>query len=170
MIARPLILAAVLASSLAGCGGSTGSPGTATPPPAPSGPAGNAACLQGVKPGTPGVTQIVCDGTAVVKVTGAANGQITGGTCTTSAGLFVVNAGVVTDHTFQGPRPNFLSVNTPPQGGGGQDVGATVVMGGKLVGDTGRFGGTVTFAADHKSLEFVGSDDSGDRVTIDATC
>ena len=121
--------------------------------------------------GKPGVIAQFCNGSAKAHVVfGSLNRQLSGGTCTTSAGLFVVNIGVVTDHTFQGPRPDFISVNTPPQGGGGSDTAATVVLDGKLQGDSGRFGGTVTFTSPGKALTFTGSGGDGGRLTIDVTC
>jgi hypothetical protein len=168
---RLAVAAAVVALTAACGGGSSGSPAAAPATSAPAATPANSACTAGLKLGQPGVVTIACDGTAVMKVSGSANGQISGGTCTTAAGLFVVNAGVVVDHTFTGPKPNFLSVNTPPQGGGGPDTAATVVMDGKLYGGSGRFGGTTTFSADLKSLEFKGTADTGgDQVTIDVTC
>ncbi|HEX6349697.1 MAG TPA: hypothetical protein VF160_09945 [Candidatus Dormibacteraeota bacterium] len=169
MTSRLLALTPVIVLACA-CG-SSANPASTPPPPATSAPAaaGNA-CTQGVKPGTPGVVTFQCSGTAKVKVSGSVSGEVDGGTCTTAAGLFVVNAGVVVDHTYPGTKPNFLSVNTPPEGGGGQDTAATVVMNGKLWGDSGRFGGTATFSADHKSLQFQGSASNGDQVTIDVTC
>ena len=93
--------------------------------------------------------------------------QLTGGSvCTTSSGLFVVNAGVVTDHTFMRDSADFVSVNTPPGGGGGQDTGASVLLDGKFYGDSGRFGGTTVVTADHKGLTFNGLATDGETATI----
>ncbi len=179
MTLRSSLLIAILIVVAVACGGGTpgtsgstngGSASGSTPPPAPAGPAGNAACLQGTKLGQPGVITIICDGTAVLKVSGAANGQISGGRCSNSGGLLVANAGIATDHNFQGQRPNFLSVNTPPGGGGGQDTAATVIMDGKFFGDSGRFGGTATVSSDQKTIQFKGSASNGDQVAIDVTC
>ena len=105
------------AAALAACGAS--SPSTSlTPPPAASSP--TVAQCEGVHLGQTGVISLQCNGTATVKVTtGSVSKELTGGVCTTSAGLFVVNVGVVTDHTFVGTRPDFVSVNTPPAGGRG---------------------------------------------------
>ena len=166
------IAVAVAALAVAACGGSSGGgPAAAPATVAPAATPANSPCTGGHKLGEPGVVTIACDGSAVLKVSGSANGQVSGGTCKTASGLFVANAGVVVDHTFTGPKPNFLSVNTPPQGGGGPDTAATVVMDGKLYGGSGRFGGTTTFSADHKSLQFKGTADTGgDQVTIDVTC
>lgn len=157
------------------CGGPSSNAGGSTPPPAPpsnssSGQAGHGTCPD-IKPGTAGVTTSYCSGTAVanVSVSGVSK-TLRGGTCTTSGGLFVVNAGIVTSHEFVGTRPDFVSVNTPPTGGGGQDTGATVILDGKFYGDSGRFGGTATFSNGGKSLHFDGTSYSGDKATIDVTC
>jgi hypothetical protein len=162
---RSLLVLGVVAS-MAGCGGSSGapSPGGAT------GSSPTVAECEGAHLGQVGVISLQCNGTATVKVlVGGVSKQLSGGVCTTSAGLFVVNAGVVTDHTFVGARPDFVSVNTPPQGGGGQDTGASILLDGKFYGDSGRFGGTTTFTADHKGLTFNGSALDGEAATIQVT-
>ena len=117
--------------------------------------------------GQTGVIALKCDGTATVKATtGGVSRTITGGVCTTGAGLFVVNAGVVTDHNFVGTRPDFLSVNTPTGGGGGPDTAASILLDGKFYGDSGRFGGTTVFTADHKGLTFTGMATDEETATI----
>jgi hypothetical protein len=153
-----------LSAALAGCGGSNGSPSTSAPA-SSSAPA--VASCEGVHLGQTGVISLQCNGTATVKVTtGAFSKQLNGGICTTSAGLFVVNVGAVTDHTFVGARPDFVSVNTPPGGGGGQDTGASVLLDGKFYGDSGRFGGSTVVTADHKGLTFNGLATNGETATI----
>src|ERR1700694_5907327 len=123
---RSLIVLPILVA-LAGCGGSSGSSSSTPPPTSNAGPS-----CEGVRLGQVGVIALKCDGTATVKATtGGVSSTITGGVCTTGAGLFVVNAGVVTDHTFVGTRPDFLSVNTPTGGGGGPDTAASILIGGK---------------------------------------
>jgi hypothetical protein len=158
------------AALLAACGGSAPSTPSAqatTPPPAAT---GKGACAA-VHAGETGVIATYCSGTAVFKVTvGSVSKEIDGGSCQTSAGLFVALGGVATDHTFVGARPDFVSVNTPPTGGGGQDTGASITLNDHFYGDSGRFGGTTTFAADHKSLHFDGTSFAGDTATIDLTC
>jgi hypothetical protein len=163
-----------MAALLIACGGS--SPASATPAATPtamsSSPAkaGHGTCPD-LKPGTAGVITSFCDGTAVVNVSvGGVSKTLRGGTCTTSAGLFVVNAGIATTHEFVGTRPDQVSVNAPPEGGSGQNTGASVVLDGKFYGDSGRFGGTVTFANGGKSLHFDGSAFNGDKAIIDVTC
>jgi hypothetical protein len=159
---RGTLIALAALVVLAGCGGSSGST-SSTPPPTS---AAVASC-EGVRLGQVGVISLKCDGTATVKATTAGvSSTITGGVCTTGAGLFVVNAGVVTDHTFVGIRPDFLSVNTPPGGGGGPDTAASILIGGKFYGDSGRFGGTTVFTADHKGLTFTGLATDGETATI----
>ena len=156
----------------AACGGSTPAAGPASAPPAAtSAPATGRGSCPDIKPGTPGVLPAWCTGTATVSVSvGNISKQLRGGTCTTSAGLLVLNAGVPTTHEFPGPRPDFVAVNTPPQGGSGQDVGATVILDGKFYGDTGRFGGTTSVADAGKTIHFKGSATNGDTATIDVTC
>ncbi|MDQ6918629.1 MAG: hypothetical protein M3Z98_04630 [Candidatus Dormibacteraeota bacterium] len=162
-LTRSLLLLAPVAA-LAACGGSSPS-SSSTPPPAASSP--TVAQCEGAHLGQSGVISLQCNGTATVKVTtGGVSKELTGGVCTNSAGLFVVNVGVVTDHTFVGTRPDFVSVNTSPAGGGGQDTAASIVLGGKFYGDSGRFGGTTVFTADHKGLTFNGTALDGETATI----
>lgn len=152
--------------ALAGCGGSPASPAAAPAPSSAGAPPAATQC-EGAHLGQTGVISLQCNGTATVKATvGSLTKQITGGVCTTSSGLFVVNAGVVTDHTFAGTRPDFLSVNTPVQGGGGPDTAVSVLLDGRFYGDSGRFGGQTTFTADHKGLTFTGSATDGETATI----
>jgi hypothetical protein len=168
LLRRSLILLGVVAAS-AGCGGSSGSPSSGPPSNQASSLPAAAEC-EGVHLGQVGVISLQCNGTAtVMATTGSASKQLTGGVCTTSSELFVVNAGVATDHTFVGTRRDFVSVNTPLAGCGGQDTGASVVLGGKFYRDSGRFGGTTTFTADHMGLTFNGTATDGETATIVVT-
>ena len=170
LLGRSLIVLGVVAALTACGGGSGGAPSTSTPGGATgSSPATGQEC-EGVRLGQVGVISLQCNGTATVQATtGSVSKQLTGGVCSTSAGLFVVNVGVVTDHEFVGPRPDFVSVNTPLAGGGGQDTGASILLGGKFYGDSGRFGGTTIFTTDHKGLTFNGTATDGETATIVVT-
>lgn len=159
--------------ALGACGGSSDiSPSgvTAASTSAPAAGGGGGSC-QGHHVGEAGVIATNCDGTAVIRVvSGSARAELRGGTCAESTGLLVVNVGVVTTHEFVGARPDAVSVNTPPAGGSGPDVGASILLGGKFYGDSGRFGGTTTVSADHHTIHFTGSATDGEAATIDVTC
>ena len=111
------VLAGVLA--LSGCGrGRTPSassvdshaPGTTT--------ASAAGSCNSYVAGTPGVVRTFCDGPAVVKVSvDGKDHALTGGTCQTQAGMFVLNLGVVANGALGGPKPDYVGMTVPVTSG-----------------------------------------------------
>jgi hypothetical protein len=166
-----VIAVALVAGGVATACGSGGTSSSSTPTAAATTAGPNRGTCPDLKPGTTGVVTEFCTGPATASVSvGSVSKQLRGGTCQTSAGLLVANIGIVTTHEFVGPRPDFVSVNTPPGGGGGQDVGATVILNGNFYGDSGRFGGTTTVGGGGKTIHFDGTATNGDHAVIDITC
>ena len=127
----------------------------------------NAGCAS-YKPGKNGVIRDFCNGKAVVKVVaGGTTTTIKGGTCALSGGYFTVNAGVVVDTTFKGPKPNYFGLDAPPH--------ATTFSNAVLayaVKGTGGYAtkNTGTLATNHKSGTFTGTDLSGNAVSGSFSC
>ena len=104
--------------------------------------------------GTPGVVNTFCSGPATVKAfVSGKEYDLTGGACSTSAGLFSVNLGVVSTADLGGPKPDYFGLSVPS--GSAHFTNATLVLtvGGKayaLTSNSGDFtpaGGTFTGAA-----------------------
>ena len=72
-----------------------------------------AACAQ-YPTGAPGVIRTYCDGPAVVKLTiGGVARTLTGGSCSTDGGVFVLNLGVVAGPDLAGPKPDYVGLSAP---------------------------------------------------------
>ncbi|HEX3794733.1 MAG TPA: hypothetical protein VHV57_09560 [Acidimicrobiales bacterium] len=121
------------------------------------------------KPGSKGVTQTFCTGSAVVKITvGTANTVIKGGTCATTGGFFTVNAGVVVDaYSYKGAKPNYFGLEAKS----GSSTFANAVLA-FTVGGSGSDAtkNTGTIAANQKSGTFTGTDLQGAAVSGSFTC
>lgn len=111
-----------------------------------------AACSQ-YPPGAPGVVRTFCDGPAAVKLTvGATPYTLTGGTCSTEGGTFVLNLGVVAGPGLAGPKPDYVGLSAPLTSGHFTDATMAVTVAGKtyaltdnsgeLTATGGRFTGT----------------------------
>jgi hypothetical protein len=68
--------------------------------------------------GSPGVINTFCDGKAVVKLTvGGVPHTLSGGSCSTSAGLFALNLGVVSGPELAGPKPDYVGLTAQNETG-----------------------------------------------------
>lgn len=83
------------------------------------------------KPGSGGVIQTFCHGTAKVqvKVDGAAK-MLSGGECSVTAQGFALNLGVVTDHSVA-PPPDYVGLLAPVKKGAFKDAVLSVKVNGK---------------------------------------
>ena len=104
--------------------------------------------------GTPGVERSYCNGPAVVKVTiGSRDHQLTGGSCRTVGGMFVLNLGVVSGPDLGGPKPDYVGLTVPTTTGAFNNAVISVILDGKayaLAGNSGTLapnGGTFQGAA-----------------------
>ena len=195
-VATAMLLTAV-AAAVAGCDSSGGSssPAAASQPAAagaastgasaatsaPAGSAGasggssgsggsSASCSHGLQPGTNGVVDIECGGSATVRITaGSVSESITGGTCRQADTTWTVTAGVITQYgVYTGPAVDVITVAATV----GKDASVQAELGGKMVlVDSAKF----TLSAGGKSAHVAGTsnrnaDIANAPVTVDVTC
>jgi hypothetical protein len=95
-------------------------------------------------PGAPGVVRTFCDGPAVVKLTVAGQPRtLTGGTCSTTGGVFSLNLGVVAGPELAGPRPDYFGLTAPSASGAFTNAVLALNIDGKgyaLTENTGQVG------------------------------
>jgi hypothetical protein len=77
--------------------------------------------------GAEGVIRTFCDGSAVVKITVAGVPHtLSGGSCSTTGGMFSLNLGVVAGPDLAGPKPDYFGLTV--QGAGGSFTNAVMAV------------------------------------------
>ena len=176
-LAAALAVAAALV--LAGCSGSSGGSdsssegGSASSSSSSSGSTGGGSSGGGSScgdAGKDGVIRTFCDGSAKVTFDlGGTEGSVDGGTCETSGGYFVVNAGTVIDGSYKGTKPDYAGLLMPPADGdfsGQGKASGTITYGGEAVVLT-----SMTGSHDKDSGSFEGTSfDGKTKVSGSFTC
>lgn len=117
--------------------------------------------------GVAGVINTFCDGPAVVNLTiGAKTYTLHGGACSTDAGVFTLNLGVVSTEELAGPKPDLISLSTPEPAGPFDNAALTVTVDGKNYPLTANSG-----VLNDKTGSFEGLDNAdGVKVSGSFTC